>query len=439
MRVVYCTDTYPPQINGVSIVTALSVAGLARRGWECAVAAPRYPADAHGSSGRQAALDGGATELLSLPSVAVPGYPELRLARSGRGAVRRLIDRFRPDLVHCETEFTVGRFGRRVAAAAGLPVVSSYHTNFGQYAEAYGIPWLRRAVTGYLTAFHGRSARVYTPSTVARGELMSRGLAEVEVWGRGVDSELFHPRRRSQALRAELGMGSRFTLVYVGRLAAEKRVDVIIHAFRLAGAVVPRGVMHLIVAGTGPCEAQLRAAAPPDVTFLGLLDRERSLPDLYANCDAFVFASVTETLGLVVLEAMASGLPVIAALEGGVRDHLRDGFNGVAYDAGDAAALARAMILLANEWELTQRLARNARHTAEGLSWERELDRLDASYREVCERGAASPSGGRVGKETGDRRAPAQLAFGGYPPAMRLHEVLDDRQSESGAPFFPGA
>jgi len=337
------------------------------------------------------------------------------------------------------TELTLGRFGRRAAAAAGLPVVSSYHTNFGQYAEAYGIPWLRRAVTGYLTAFHQRSARVYTPSAVARRALLSLGLEEVEVWGRGVDSELFHPRRRSQALRVELGMGSRFTLVYVGRLAPEKRVDVIVHAFRLAGAVVPRGVMHLSIAGTGPCEGQLRAAAPPDVTFLGFLDREDRLPDLYANCDAFIFASVTETLGLVVLEAMASGLPVIAAPEGGVRDHLRDGFNGLAYPAGDAAALARAMILLANEWELTQRLARNARHTAEGLSWEGELDRLDASYREVSGRGAASPSGRRAGKEAGDRRTAAQLAFGGHPPAMRLHEMLDDGQAESGAAFFPGA
>lgn len=216
--------------------------------------APRYPAPAP---------DEHAAELLSLPSMAVPRYPELRLAYSGRGAVRRLAGRFRPDLVHCETEFSIGGIGQRAAAAAGVPAVSSYHTDFGRYAEAYGVPWLRRAVTGYLSRFHGRSARVYTPSAVTRRELAAFGLHEVEVWGRGVDSELFHPGRRSPALRAELGMGSRFTLVYVGRLAPEKRVDVIVEAFRLAGAVVPRGVMHLIVAGTGPCEAELRAAAPP--------------------------------------------------------------------------------------------------------------------------------------------------------------------------------
>jgi glycosyltransferase involved in cell wall biosynthesis len=439
MRVVYCTDTYPPQINGVSIVTALSVAGLARRGWECAVAAPRYPAAVHAAMGDRPHLAHQGAEVVSLPSIPLPGYPEIRLAIAGRGAVRRLVDRFRPDLVHCETEFALGRMGQRAAAAAGLPVVSSYHTDFGRYAEAYGLPWLRRAVTGYLTAFHGRSARVYTPSAVTRQELTNLGLGDVEVWGRGVDTEAFHPGRRSQKLRAELGMGSRFTLVYVGRLAAEKRVDVIIEAFRLASAMVPRGVLHLVIAGTGPCEAQLRAAAPSDVTFLGFLDRESRLPDLYANSDAFVFSSVTETLGLVVLEAMASGLPVIAAPEGGVRDHLRDGINGLTYPAGDAAAMARAMVLLATEWELTRRLAQNARQTAEGLSWESELDRLDASYREVCERGAVVGSGRRVGKETGDRRPAPQLALGAHPASVRLDEMLDDGQAQAGAPLLPGA
>jgi glycosyltransferase involved in cell wall biosynthesis len=188
-------------------------------------------------------------------------------------------------------------------------------------------------------------------------------------------------------MRAAFGMGSRFTFLYVGRLAAEKRAEQIIHAFRLASESLPRGVIHLIMAGTGPCEAELRAAAPPGVTFLGLLERRGRLPDLYANCDAFVFASVTETLGLVVLEAMASGLPVIAAPAGGVRDHLRDGKNGLAYAEGDAGSMAAAMVRLAEDWGLTQRLSRGARHTAEALTWEGELDRLDLSYREVCEAG----------------------------------------------------
>jgi phosphatidylinositol alpha 1,6-mannosyltransferase len=428
MRVLYCTDTYPPQINGVSIVTELSVAGLTRRGWDCAVVAPRYPAGVH-AVWQGGPEPGAGAPVTSLPSVAMPRYPDVRLAVSGRKTVRQVMAEFRPDLVHCETEFSIGHMGQHAAAAAGVPVVSSYHTDFGRYAEAYGMPWLRRTVTGYLTRFHRRSRRVYTPSAVARAELATLGVEGVEVWGRGVDTTAFDPRRRSQQLRESLGMGSRFTFVYVGRLAPEKRVEVVVEAFRQASTIVPRGVIHLILAGTGPCEADLRASAPAGVTFLGFLDRHTQLPDLYANCDAFVFASVTETLGLVVLEAMASGLPVIAAPEGGVRDHLRDGVNGVTYEAGDAAAMARAMVLLVNEWEFTRGLARNARRTAEALSWERELDRLDASYREVCAGGAAPDSGHGIRKDAGDRGAAAALALGVHPAAVRLDQVLHDREA----------
>jgi len=385
MRVLYCTDTYPPQLNGVSVVTSLSVEGLTRRGWECAVVAPRYPDPDRGLWGEQPGAGGKTVEVVSVPSMPLPLYPEVRLALPRPSSIHDLIKRFKPDLVHCVTEFGVGRMGQIAAARAGLPLVSSYHTDFARYAEAYGTSWLRGPVSSYLGRFHRRSRRVFTPSTHSRQELLRLEVANVEVWGRGVDAELFHPGRRSQAMRAALGMGSQFTFVYVGRMAPEKRAEQIVHAFRLASESLPRGVIHLIMAGTGPSEAELRAAAPPGVTFLGFLDRRSRLPDLYANCDAFVFASVTETLGLVVLEAMASGLPVVAAPAGGVRDHLRDGVNGLAYPEGDVGAMAGAMVRLAEDWALTQRLALGARRTAEALTWERELDRLDRSYREVCE------------------------------------------------------
>jgi phosphatidylinositol alpha 1,6-mannosyltransferase len=400
MRVLYCTDTYPPQMNGVSVVTAASVDGLARAGWECAVAAPSYPAAAHEAWNRDSAGEGGAGEVFSFASLPVPLYPELRLARPRVAELGRLIDRFRPDLVHCETEFGVGRAGKAAAQRAGLPVVSSYHTDFARYTEAYGAHWLKGVVSRYIARFHKTSRRVYTPSTVARQDLLRLGLTDVEVWGRGVDIELFHPGRRGEALRAALGMGSRYTFLYVGRLASEKRADQVLDAFRLASEMLPRGVIHLVVAGTGPREAELRAAAPPGVSFLGLLDRRSRLPDLYANCDAFVFASVTETLGLVVLEAMASGLPIIAVPEGGVRDHLRDGRNGLACREGDVQGMALAMARIATEWGLSRRLARGARHSVEEMSWDKEIERLDRSYREVIEsaRGArtASPSAAAV-------------------------------------------
>lgn len=385
MRVLYCTDTYPPQLNGVSVVTSLSVKGLTDRGWDCAVVAPRYPAALGSNWGEASAPEDHPAELISVSSMSLPGYPEIRVALPRPGIIEDLVKRFRPDIVHSATEFGVGRMGQIAAVRAKLPMVSSYHTDFAKYADAYGTGWLRRPVSSYLGRFHRRSRRVFTPSSASREELMRLDVRDVEVWGRGVDAELFHPGRRSQEMRAAFGMGSRFTFLYVGRLAPEKRAEQVVHAFRLASESLPRGVIHLIMAGTGPCEAELRAAAPPGVSFLGFLERRGRLPDLYANCDAFVFASVTETLGLVVLEAMASGLPVIAAPAGGVGDHLRDGKNGLSCAEGDAGSMAAAMVRLAEDWALTQRLSRGARRTAESLTWDSELDRLDVSYREVCE------------------------------------------------------
>ena len=385
MRVLYCTDTYAPQVNGISVVTALSVSGLSRLGWECAVIAPRSPRAAYDSAKKTAGEGDGAELMLSLPSMPLPGYSELRLALPSPGPVHDLVQRFQPDLIHCATELTVGRMGQLAAAQGGIPLVSSYHTNFAGCLEACGKSWLSGTVSSYLARFHQRSRRSYTPSSAARNDLLGLGVSDVEVWGRGVDTGQFHPRRRSAELRASFGLNDRFTFLYVGRLSADKRVCQVIQAFGLAQQMLPRDVIHLVVAGTGPQESALRARAPDGVSFLGFVDHERRLPDLYANCDAFVFASTTDTLGLVTLEAMASGLPVVATPAGGIGDHLRHDHNGFACAPGDVGTMAQWMVRLAWEGGLARRLGRGARATAESLSWEREFERLDASYRNVCD------------------------------------------------------
>jgi phosphatidylinositol alpha 1,6-mannosyltransferase len=385
MRILFCSDTYPPQVNGVSVVTAISVAGLQRRGWECAVVAPRYPA---ATSVFTEARTGGESVLECVPSAAMPRYPDIRLAAPAYSRIARLVRRFRPHLVHSETEFMLGRLGQIAGGRAGLPLVSSYHTDFARYAAAYGIPWMRGPISRYIARFHRRSRRTYTPSHPAREDLLRSGAGDVEVWGRGVDIAAYHPGLRSAEWRERLGIGDRFAFVYVGRLAAEKRVDHIIHAYAIAQNGLPPDSTRLVIAGAGPQEAALRAAAPRGTIFLGYLDRRVELPMLYASSDAFVFGSLTETLGLVVLEAMASGLPVIAVPAGGVADHLHHGVNGLAVSAADVQAMAAAMVTIASNRAQTCRLAAGARATAEALSWERELDRLDTSYREVL--GAAS-------------------------------------------------
>lgn len=392
-RVLYCTDTYPPQVNGVSVVTALSVAGLRARGWEVGVVAPRYP-DAPPHGVRLFVDDfGRADRFVEVPSVKFPPYPDIRLAAPSYLRIARAVREFRPDLVHCATEFMIGRLGQIAARRAGLPIVTSYHTDFSRYTEAYRAAWLRPAVSRYIARFHARAARSFTPSDAARSDLVALGVPDVEVWGRTVDTRLFAPRHRTGSLRRQLGIERAFVFLHVGRLAAEKGIHWILDAFRLVRELLPAGSVHLIIAGGGPAEPSLRAAAPPDVTFMGVLDRTRRLPELYASADAFAFASLTETLGLVVLEAMASGLPVVATPAGGVADHLRHGENGLAFAPGATVEMAHAMVRLVLDAPLRARLAVGARRTAEGLSWEGELDRLDESYREVCAAGARRDQG----------------------------------------------
>lgn len=385
-RALYCTDTYPPQVNGVSVVTALSVQGLRQRGWEVEVIAPRYPESQQNPfvSVGTPSLD--AEWTTAVPSLPMPLYPDLRLAAPPAAAIHTVLERFKPDIVHVATEFMIGRTGQRLAMQRAIPVVSSYHTDFSRYAASYGMPWLRRPVSQYLARFHRRSRRVYTPGHPAREELGRLGVTDVEVWGRGVDITTFHPARKDLGLRRAYAADDALLLLHVGRLAPEKGVERILDAFRAARLEVgSRTPMHLVIAGSGPREPALRRMADQHVTFLGNLDRARVLPRLYASADAFLFASETETLGLVILEAMASGIPVVATPAGGVADHLVDGQNGLAFAAGDTAEMTRAIVRLAQSPRLRRQLALGARQAAEALSWERELDRLDASYREVCD------------------------------------------------------
>lgn len=383
LRALYCTDTYPPQLNGVSVVTALSVDGLRQRGWEVAVISPAYPPTARDVFTSGAGHDSAMVDV-KIPSVAMPGYADIRLASPSRRVIAGVMDAFRPDIVHCATEFMIGWLGQQASLRRGVPTVSSYHTDFSRYTVEYGVPWLRGTVQRYIGRFHRRSRRVYTPGMAAQQELRALDLDDVEVWGRGVDTVLFHPNRRDELIRELHAPANAFVFLHVGRLAAEKGVERLLDAYARAKRAMPADrPIHLVVAGSGPRENELRATALPDVTFLGNLDRRTSLPQLYASADAFLFASHTETLGLVILEAMASGLPVIAAPAGGVADHLRDEVNGLAYAPGDVPAMADAMVRLVTTPALARRLAVGARHTAEALSWEDELDRLVESYRSI--------------------------------------------------------
>lgn len=377
-RILVATDTYPPQLNGVSVVTAGMLHGLTARGWECGVVAPAVPLTT-----KRLLWEPEPVRRFRLESLGLPMYPAVRVSWPAPSTVRRILDAANPDLVHCATEFLVGRAFALEARRRGLPVSTSYHTDFAAYCRAYRVPLLEPAVRAWLAYFHRAANSTLTPSKAAQGTLVELGVTGSHLWSGGVDVEQFHPRHATAAVRQRYGLEKAFTFVYVGRLAPEKKVQLVLEAFARLRRQRPALPLRLLVVGTGPSEVSLRSRSTAGVTFLGALDRRHDLPPLYASADAFVTASDTETLGLVVLEAMASGLPAITCDTGGVTECLEHGRNGLVFRRGDIEGCAAAMARLATDRSLHERLRAGARETAEAQSSVRQLDRLDELLRRV--------------------------------------------------------
>ncbi|HTS90319.1 MAG TPA: glycosyltransferase family 1 protein [Gemmatimonadales bacterium] len=366
MRILYCTDTFLPEVNGVTTVLETMRSGLRSRGHQVSVAAPRYDRPAPDES-----------EVRRLAALPCPGYPQVRLSWPWGRSLQGEFDRFAPDLVHVVTEGPLGVFGRSYALRRRLPMVSSFHTDFPRYAERY----LGRFAVGptrrWLRWFHQAARLTQTPSEATRQELLSLGIAHATVWGRGVDTSWFRPARRSESRRAALGAAGRTLVLHVGRLAVEKGVDTLVAAFRRAHEVLGDEALFC-VAGDGPRAAPVRGALPFAV-HRGFLDRG-TLADLYADADLFVFPSPTETCGLVALEALASGVPVIGAAAGGIPESLRQGLTGFLVPPGDAGGFAEGIVQLVRDGSQRAAMHEAARAFAVGRDWSRELDELEAAY-----------------------------------------------------------
>lgn len=384
-RLLMATDSWTPQVNGVSVVTATMVDGLRDAGWDVDVLAPRLA--------RDRPQPDGVTGPRWLDAVSLPGYADVRVARPQWARVREAFDRVRPDVVHCATEFVVGRMARIEATRRGIPFTTSYHTDFARYTRSYGIAWLRAPVSRWLTHSHRRAALTFTPSESACQDLHARGLRRVAVWGRGIDTALFHPRHRRRDAHEAPGTRTAFTFLYVGRLAPEKNLPMLLDAFLATRAARPELPMQLQLVGDGPMAEWVRdwvkRYAPGAVHCLGARSRETELPSLYADADAFVFSSTTETLGLTVLEAMASGTPVVAVPAGGVGEHVIDGVNGLTCTSNSPSSMSAAMLRLLDDPALRIRLGCGARRHAERFEAEAEVRRLDRLMRRVLiERGS---------------------------------------------------
>lgn len=367
------SDTYIPQVNGVTTVVHRIAQALRAAGHGVAVVAPRYPRGADDSGG-----GGERDDELRVFSLPFPPYPSIRLSFPFDRHVARFLDRFAPDLVHAATEGPIGVAARRYALGRCLPFVTSYHTDFPQYARDYGLPWLTPLVWRWLVRFHRPARLIHTPGVAVRDELVRRGLRNSVVWGRGVDPAHFHPGKRDSGWRRWLGGGDDTVIVlHVGRLAAEKNLRVLGQAYTQAHRFLgPRAAF--VIAGDGP-EADYLTAHVPFVRQLGFLDRD-SLAALYASADLCVLPSRTETCGLVALEAMASGLPVIAANAGGLRESVLPDVNGILVRPDDVRGFSQAIIALASDATRRRALGAGARQTAERRDAKSENEELLRHY-----------------------------------------------------------
>ncbi|MFA6961564.1 MAG: glycosyltransferase family 1 protein [Opitutaceae bacterium] len=374
MKIALVSETFPPEINGVAMTLSHLVEGLARRGHRVTVIRPRQ-------NSRDLPRSDGLYDELLCPGFPIPGYAFLRGGLPVRGRLLNAWRADRPDLIHIATEGPLGYAALSAADKLGLPLSSSFHTNFHSYSRHYGFAFLTRPALAYLRHFHNRTRITLSPTAELNAELTRDGFKGMRLLSRGVNTEVFNPAHRDETLRKSWGAGpDDLVVVHVSRLAAEKNYPLLIEAFARIRATQPSA--KFVIVGDGPLRKKL-ARAHPWILFTGFLPRA-DLARHYASGDAFLYASITETFGNVVTEAMASGLPVLAYDYAAPARYIRNLENGLTVPFDDRAAWLHAAETLATTPDLRRRLGENARRTAEGISWTHVIDGFERDLHEVA-------------------------------------------------------
>ncbi len=364
LKIAVFTETFLPKIDGIVSILCLMLQRLNELGHKVLLfGPPGGPPEYAGA------------EIVGVGGPRLPFYPELRV-NIPRRFVWRKITAFQPDLVHVVNPFFLGPFGMSYARRLNVPVVASFHTDLARYAEAYGYGFMAPVFWSYMRALHNRADLNLCPSSTIRSDLRQQGFRRVRWWRRGIDTELFTPGPRSQAMRERLSGGNpnRFLVVNVGRQAPEKRLHL------LRDQIFPADDVQLALIGGGPSHEQLKRHFAGTPTVLPGYLRGQDLVEAYRAADAFIFPSTTETFGLVALEAMACRVPVIAARTGGVLDTVVDGVNGLFFDPQQPAEMRTQVLRLRDDPALRERLAENALRHARSRSWRATMDQLVDYY-----------------------------------------------------------
>lgn len=367
MRIALFTETFLPKVDGIVTRLSHTVDHLQRMGDQVLVFSP----------------EGGLSEykgarINGIPGFPLPLYPELKLALP-RPSIRRELELFQPDLIHIVNPAVLGVGGLYYAKSLGIPLVASYHTHLPKYLEHYGLGILEGVLWEILKLMHNQAVINLVTSTAMQEALETHGVERVHVWQKGVDVELFDPSLASAEMRSHLTQGNPDSplLLYVGRLSAEKEIDRIKPVLE----AIPNARLALV--GDGPYRADLEKIFEGAPTFFAGYMTGKTLGAAFASADAFLFPSRTETLGLVLLEAMAAGCPVIAANAGGIPDIVTDGVNGYLFDPADErGAIAATERLLSNAAERDQ-IRCNARQEAERWGWAAATRQLQNFYQTI--------------------------------------------------------
>ena len=368
------TETYPPEVNGVARTVGLMAEGLRDRGHSIQLVRPRQ-------NGHDVAASGEDFHELLKPGLPIPRYTQLKMGMPAKGSLLEAWAERRPDLVHIATEGPLGWSALAAARKLGIRTATDFHTNFHAYSRHYGFSWLARGVTAYLRHFHNRADCTLVPTQELADELGRAGFRGLRVVGRGVNPQVFSPDKRSAELRASWGAGEDTPVALcVSRFAPEKNFPLVIRAYEAMRALRPDA--RLVLVGDGPMAEALRARSVGYVIAGRKVNGELSRH--YASADIFLFASTTETFGNVTLEAMASGLAIVAYDYAAARQHLEHGRSALLAPVDDEAAFVEAAQRLATDPALMRALGTAAREKAQDLTWERIVGDFEEALADVA-------------------------------------------------------
>lgn len=366
------SETFPPEINGVANTLRHLCQGLMQRGHRVTVIRPRQRQECKGLVAEAGqALFSREHLVTGLP---LPGYADLRFGLARSGTLRRLWKQDRPDAIYVATQGPLGVAAVSAAHSLGLAVSSGFHTNFHSYSNYYGVGVLERLLCAYGRWFHNRTSITLVPTRKMAQTTAAMGIRPTGLWSRGVDCNRFAPHKRDEKLRAQWGLkANERAVIYVGRLAPEKNLRMAVACFERLRNLHPRA--RFILVGDGPMRRQL-AEQHPDYIFCGTR-RGEDLARHYASGDLFLFPSKTDTFGNVVLEAMASGLAVVAFDDGAASEHLRHEENGMKADLQEDEDFVDGALRLTDQPTLLNRIRAQARLDALELDWNSQIEQFE--------------------------------------------------------------